>query len=270
MTNARTPRRRRIAVVVTVAAALAMTATPRAQFVVFDPTSFEEAIRQGVQLEQQYVQLIRSYQFMVQQARRLPGNLAARYRNLATPWLNLVAEDTFGVNRGWLTTANTGNAALAGYRAATETLQAYAAVIDQIPVDQVPRVKTAYAALELRDGLNVHALEMLGLLRSHSTDVELALRRLEDDTFSGDDAFHTQVAVLDKINAATVSSARMTKDTNQILIALLEAQLAEGRRQRESEAIALNAHIAFHRDTRDLLRRSIVGTTEALTNFRLP
>src|SRR5262245_31302940 len=222
MTYAHTHRPPRVAVMLTVVAALVMTATPFAQFVVFDPTSYEEAIRQGIQLEQQYTQLIRSYQLMVQQARRLPGNLAARYRNLATPWLNLVAGDTFDVNRGWLVTANTGIAALAGYRAATEPLQTYAAVLDQIPADQVPRVKTAYGRHEQRAGPNVRALEMLALLRSHSTDVELALRRLEDDTFSGDDAFHTQVAILDKINAAAVSSARMTKDTNQILIALLE------------------------------------------------
>ena len=70
---------------------------------------------------------------------------------------------------------------------------------------------------------------MLGYLRRHSTDVELALRRLEDDSFSGDPALNTQVAVLNKINASTVSSVRMTKDTNQILIALLETELA--RRQ---------------------------------------
>jgi hypothetical protein len=111
---------------------------------------------------------------------------------------------------------------------------------------------------------------MLGYLRRHSSDVELSLRRLEDDSFSRDPSVNTQVAVLNKINAATVSSVRMTKDTNQILIALLEMQLADAKRRREADAVAVNAHVAFETQTRDLLRQASAGTTEALTNFRLP
>ena len=62
----------------------------------------------------------------------------------------------------------------------------------------------------------------------------------------------------------------MTKDTNQILIALLETQLAAAKRQREADAIAINAHIAFETQTRDLMRQSSAGTADALATFRLP
>ncbi|MGH9421852.1 MAG: hypothetical protein ACRD3J_17890, partial [Thermoanaerobaculia bacterium] len=140
----------------------------------------------------------------------------------------------------------------------------------QLSADEAQRVRTGYGTLELIDGLTVHSLEMLGYLRRHSTDVELSLRRLEDDSFSRDPSGNTQVAVLNKINAATVSSVRMSKDTNQILIALLETQLAETKRRREADAVAVNAHIAFETHTRDLFRQTSAGTTEALMNFRLP
>ncbi len=189
---------------------------------------------------------------------------------MATPYLDLVAADTYTTNAGWVHTANTGWDALAGYQSSTNLLQAYGSSLDQLSAEEQQRIKTTYSTVELSDGVNVHSLEMLGYLRRHSTDVEFALRRLEDDSFSSDPSLNTEVAVLNKINAAAVSQARMTKDTNQILIAILETQLAGAKRSREADAIAINAHIAFEMQARDLFRASAVGTAEALATFRLP
>lgn len=244
--------------------------TARAQFVVFDPTNYEEAVRGFVQLEQQYGQLVTTYQLLKEQSRLAPGDLSSRYRPIATPYLALVAPDTYASNAGWVYTANTGWEATSGYQSSTSALQPYGSSLDQLSAEEQQRTKTAFGTVELADGLNVHALEMLGYLRRHSTDVEFALRRLEDDSFSSDPDLNTQVAVLNKINAATVSSVRMTKDTNQILIALLETELAAAKRQREADAIAINAHVAFETRARDLMRQSAAGTADALANFRLP
>jgi len=242
----------------------------RAQFVVFDPSNYAQALRGFLQLQQQYAQLATTYEFLKAQSRLVPGDLASRYRPIATPYLNLIAPDTYGVNAGWVYTANTGWEAAAGYRSSTNALKVYGPALDQLAADVQQRAKTAYSTVELADGLNVHSLEMLGYLRRHSTDVELALRRLEDDSFSSDPALNTQVAVLNKINASTVSSVRMTKDTNQILLALLETQLAAAKRQREADAVAINAQIAFEAQTRDLMRQASAGTVDALVSFRLP
>src|SRR5713226_9487506 len=61
--------------------------------IVFDPTNFEEAVRQLLQMEQQYVQLVQTYQMVTNQyqqmiwmAKQVPVNMASRYRALATPW----------------------------------------------------------------------------------------------------------------------------------------------------------------------------------------
>jgi hypothetical protein len=265
------PTRRIIASVIVLATTAVMwTATTRAQFVVFDPSNYEEAVRAFLQLQQQYAQLVATYHFMEQQARRVAGDLEGRYRNIATPYLNVVASDTYSANAPWVYTANTGWLATEGYAASTNTLRTYGDALDRLPADEQQRIKNTYSTLELADGLNVHGLQMLGYLRRHSTDVELALRRLEDDSFSGDPDLNTQIAVLNKINAATVSSARMTKDTNQILIAILETQLADAKRRREAETVAINAHIAFQADARDLMQQSAAGTANALATFRLP
>ena len=256
------------AIVVALVACSSMEA--RAQFVVFDPSNYEQAVRGFIQLQQQYAQLVTTYQLLRRQSQLVPGDLNGRYRLIATPYLNLIAPDTYGANAGWVYTANTGWEATSGYQTSTNPLQTYGPSLNQLSADEAQRIKTAYGTLELVDGLNVHALEMLGYVRRHSTDVELSLRRLEDDSFSRDPSLNTQVAVLNKINAATVSSVRMTKDTNQILIAVLETQLAEAKRRREADAIAINAHIAFETQTRDLLRHTSAGSADALATFRLP
>jgi len=50
-----------------------------AQFVVYDPTNYFQALTR-------YAQLVEQYRFWVAQARRLPQNLAARYRLQPVRW----------------------------------------------------------------------------------------------------------------------------------------------------------------------------------------
>jgi hypothetical protein len=240
------------------------------QFVVFDPTNYGQALQQFAQLQQQYVQLVQTYRLLTTQATALTGDLNARYRSMATPWLSLIAADTYGVTAGWVHTANTGHDPQVGYQSATQPLQTYESALGHMPADEAGRVKGAYGGVELSDGVTMHALEMLGYLRGHSGDVEFALRRLEDDSYSTDPTLNTEVAVLNKVNAAAVTSARLTKDSNQVLIAILEQQLLQARRQRDADAVALDAHIAFETHARDLLQQSSAGTADALANFRLP
>jgi hypothetical protein len=93
---------------------------------------------------------------------------------------------------------------------------------------------------------------------------------MEDDAFSADSAFHTQVSLLNKINVNTVTSTRLSNDTNSLLIALLEQQLLEATSRREGIVQGINAHAAFLADARPLLTRTTAFTTSALTTFRIP
>lgn len=259
---------RRLALVFGVA--LGFGAIVRAQFTVFDPTNYAEAVEQLAQLEQQYTQLVRTYELLVTQARRMPGDLAARYRGEPVPWLDLTAPDTFGVTGGWIHAANTGHEVEEGYRLSTEPLRTDDAAFDDAPETTLARMRRIHGGVELADGIAMHALEMVGHLRGHAAGVEFALRRLENDSFASDADLNTQVAVLNKINAASVTAARLVKDTNQILIGQLEQQLLETTRRRDAEAQALNAELEWRRRTPDLLHPPIAETTDTLTHFRWP
>ena len=81
---------------------------------------------------------------------------------------------------------------------------------------------------------------------------------------------NTQVGVLNKINAANVTSARLAKDTNKLLVSLLEHQLLDATDRREAAVQAVDAHIAFLSDAPPLFAQTTAQTTEALTTFRIP
>src|SRR2546422_4751427 len=129
--------------------------------IVFDPSNFEEAVQQLLQLQQQYGQLVQTYQMirsqyqhMVYMAKRVPVSMAFRYRALATPWRNSSATNTYGITAGWTAGINTGLDVSGGYAAATQPLRNYGSALRNIPGDQVERVKTSYATVELTDGAN--------------------------------------------------------------------------------------------------------------------
>ena len=90
--------------------------------IVFDPTNFEEAAQQLLQLEQQYAQLVQTYQMvrsqyeqMIWMGQQVPVNMALRYRALATPWQTSSATNTYGTTAGWVGGINTGVGVSAGY-----------------------------------------------------------------------------------------------------------------------------------------------------------
>ena len=55
---------------------------------------------------------------------------------------------------------------------------------------------------------------------------------------------NTEIAVLNKINAALMASLRGTRDTNRVLVSALEQQVVESKRKRDAEVSEINAAIA--------------------------
>src|SRR5258706_16402559 len=82
--------------------------------IVFDPSNYAEAIQQLLQMEQQYAQLVQTYQMvrsqydhLVWMAKRVPVDMAGRYKAAATPWRHASAANTYATTEGWVTGINT-------------------------------------------------------------------------------------------------------------------------------------------------------------------
>jgi hypothetical protein len=120
--------------------------------IVFDPSNFAQAVEQVIRLEQQTLQLIRSYEMLrlqyeqlVRSARRVPVDMAARYRAALTPWRTSSATNTYGTTAPWVLAANSGLNIPGAYSQVTEPLRAYGLAFDA-PLS-VGRVQTPVLAM---------------------------------------------------------------------------------------------------------------------------
>jgi hypothetical protein len=264
-------------VAITVILVIGLAPAAWAQFVVWDPLNYANDLLRYTELQRMFAELVTTYEqirtqylLLWQQAQRIPVLMNTRYRALPTPWLPLAAADAYGTTAGWIHTANTGSAATAAYALATQALRNYGGGMSGLSADEAARVKARYDQVQLADASIAHGLAALGALRGHQTSVETTLRNLEDDTYSTDPTFNTQIAVLNKLNATTVASARLAKDHNNVLVSLLEQQLLEATDRREATVQGINAHIAFVNEAGPLLAQTTAQTTAALTSFRIP
>jgi conjugal transfer/entry exclusion protein len=249
-----------------------------AQFIalpVFDAANLANAIERLAQLREQISQLVRTYdqlvleyKHMLKMAKQLPG-LSEHYFRSA-PWRFSHSTDTYGTAAAWNKAINTGNTAEQAYRFAVERLATYGSALARIPADQLDRAKTDYAGVELADAANIHGIEVAGSQRAKAGSADAAISGLESASLSSDEDSNTQIAVLNKINAAGMMVMRASQDTNQILIALLEHQLAQSKARRDAEATAINANIAFRQHAYDAGIVGIRDTTKAITTFRMP
>ena len=248
----------------------------QAQLTVFDPSVYGQAVIEVSKLIQQYNQLVQTYQMITNQynqmlwmAKRVPGDLA-RFRAIPTPWFLSSATNTYGTTGGWISAINTGSNVLAGYQNATDQLLPYGAALSNVPADQLTPIEKHYATVELADGANEDGIETVGTLRNNAPQVEAAIQNLEDASLESDPDYNTEIAVLNKINAASVVGLRNGQDTNKLLAALAEQQFIDSKRRRDSEARAVNNYIAFMTNEQAYLSSQKANASAAMSAFVMP
>lgn len=242
---------------------------------VFDPSVYAEALSEVANLVKQYDQLVQTYQMITNQynqmlwmAKMLPGSLT-RFHTIPTPWFLSTATNTYSTTGGWILAINTGGNVPAGYQQATERLLPYGAALSNVPADQLDRLQKHYATIELTDGANQGGIETVGTLRSNAPQMEAAIQNLESDSLNSDPTYNTEIAVLNKINAANVIALRNGQDTNKLLVALAELQLLDAKRERDAEVKAINTHIQLVGQGQAILNDQSSGWTAAMLDYRL-
>jgi len=245
--------------------------------VVYDPAAVANLIKQFHQMEQEYSQLVATYQTvrsqysqMIFMAKMVPTELRARYRTLATPWRSSAATDTYGTTASWIAAINSGLGVQSGYQQAIQRLNAYGGVFSHIPTEQLDRVKVNYATVELTDGANQNAIDLLGRLRANAPQMATAIQNLETDTLSSDPNLNSEIAVLNKINAANLVGLRNGQDTNDLLVALAEEEVVDAKRKRDAEAGAINQHIRFVGEEQEILRAQTGDPSARMLAYRMP
>lgn len=244
--------------------------------IVYDPTNYHNAVLRYLQLQQHLMQLqqtyakvLAHYNLALQMARSIQ-NMPARYRALFSQWRNGSALNTFGNTAGWTTGINTGNIG-GGYQLATTQLLPYHPDhLSTMDANELSRVRSQYASVQLTDGANLTAMETIGSIRSSASNVQAQMTNLENDSLSGDADLNTEVSVLNKINAASVLTLRSIQDSNKLLASLLEQQVVSAKQQREMTTNAINADIERRAGLAGNINQLTGTLTNSLQNFRMP
>ena len=241
--------------------ALALPRSVSAQWIVHDPANLAQAIST-------YGELVQQYQLLLQQTRRLPLDLARRYRVPTVPW---PSHDTItDYAHPLLEALNHGDPAGAGYAQTVVPLEPIRAVLAHIPVDFRARVGTSVATIELADRLARTAVDQAGALRTHGATVLQTIQSMEDDAVSADDRFHTEAALLNKINGASVLALRIAEETSQSLQQVVEQLLVGNKRQRDAEASLMNAQLYRWQFGQTYAQDLVRDTAEDLDRWRQP
>jgi hypothetical protein len=135
--------------------------------IVYDPTNYHNAVLRYLQLQQHlaelqktYTQIVTAYNLALRMSQNL-RNMPARYRAQFSNWRNLTALNNYGNTGGWVSGANSGllPSVLTGYQQATTQLGTYDAnALSGMTADELSRVKSQYASVELTDGANANAI----------------------------------------------------------------------------------------------------------------
>jgi hypothetical protein len=70
-----------------------------------------------------------------------------------------------------------------------------------------------------------------------------AIANMENDAVAAPDEFHTQTALLNKINGANVLALRINESASQFQLHILEQLLVQNKRSRDAEAKIMDAHL---------------------------
>ena len=217
-------------------ALLVLPTSASAQWVVYDPSNHAQALLR-------YYQLIQQYQHLLRQARRLPAAMAGRYQVPEVKWRTHDFQYGFPYARPILTGLNYGDAAGDLYFRAVDRLEPLDAALSRVPAAFRRRLGNDYGTIEMADSIATMGIHQAGAIRFNGRSVLRALQAMEDDLIASPEDFHTQTALLNKINGATVLGLRINETTSQFMMHTLEQLLVENKRKRDSEAKLMNAHI---------------------------
>ncbi len=244
-----------------------------AQFAVFDASNFGEAVQEFSQLEQMYTtavetrdQIVAAYNLAYQMS-QMPQDLSARYATDFTLWTNLSAPNTYGNTSAWVNALDIGSPAQAtqAYRDAVVQVQSYpgGSLASQDAPTQAT-IQNQYATSELAQGTTTSTLSTLGAIRSNSQALAQKLANLDADTYSTDPSQQSEMAVLGKINTATLLQIHSQQDTNQILAASVQQQLVAQKQQIDAQNRAINEAIYFQQNFPNTMQQITGGVSNSL------
>lgn len=247
--------------------------------VVYDPTNYTNAVLRYAQLVQQlsqlratYSQILNQYNLALQMSRNIP-NMATRYTATWAPWRYANAQDVYGNTTPWINGVNSGvfPTVVGGYQKATNTFVPYTPpLLASMPPNEVQRVQSDAATVELVDGAAQSAMQMIGTIRANALNTTNTISNIQNDSLSNNPSLNSEVSVLNKVNATNVLALQNAQDTNKLLVALLEQHTILAKQARDAATNITNADISRRLNSTSFGQQLAAGIGQTLNNYQLP
>ncbi|MGE3960032.1 MAG: DUF4141 domain-containing protein [Vicinamibacterales bacterium] len=254
--------------VIIIGVLVAALATPaHAQWTVFDPSNFAQAVLIAQRTQRQYEELLAQYRTILRMGQglgaldpyRIPSIAATRHDVGRWPY-----------GRAWLQGLNSGDPAGAAYWATTLPLERPSALPARLTAAARRMLERQYATIEITDSVAMMGGHQVGALRGYHGQLQRAVQDLEGDVLNGLERYHEMTAILDKVAAAELLGRRQDMAANQLLSHALEQMLARSKRLRDTEASTMNMQLVTWRDGRAANDALVRGTGDALRTWRQP
>jgi len=204
--------------------------------IVFDPQNFAEAVEEVVHLYQEI-------QWMTYQIEKLPVAMASRYHAASPPWTLNGGAGTLPSTQALINALNQGDPGGSGYRQVVDPLDTALDVLASMPASLQRRFADKYASIQMADAVSTMGVDQSGTARTGGNLFLQVLQSLESDAFSTADAYNSETALLNKIDASSVVGLRIGEETNQFLSSAIEQLVVDNTRKRDTEAGLMNAAI---------------------------
>lgn len=248
--------------------ALMLAASPaHAQFTVYDPANFAQAVLIAQRTLRHYEELQAQYRTILRMAKGLES--LDPYR---VPAIGATGHDAarWLYGRPWLQGLNSGDATGAAYWETALPLERPTVLPPALTAAARRTLERQYATIEITDSVATMGGHQVGLMRGYHGQLQSAVQELEGDVLNGLERYHEMTAILDKVAAAELLSRRQDMAANQLLSHALEQLLARSKRLRDTEAATMNMQLVTWRDGGRANEALVSGAGDALRTWRQP
>lgn len=185
------------------------------------------------------------------------------FRATATRWLRSATADRFGTSGGWADAINgdsLSGSVVDAYGRASAPVPDWSGALSALDTDLQAGVRREHASLEIADAATVRSLAVLGEARRLAAERSTAHANLERAVLDPSNASQSMPALLGKLTVGQVRQLGSAEQTNQLLDALLEAELATSKRQRDQLARSMEAAAEY----------SQLAATQPAPQWRMP
>jgi hypothetical protein len=209
-----------------------------------------------------------------QMAKRLSAvtNLAKYAAPDAPRWRTRRIDAAVAVSDAFMDALNGGDQAGNGYAAVARSRvsvgPAFAAFGEEEFVAE-NALRAALATIEIADSVIIAGTDQTGRIRGNRRSELNTIAALESDVTDGDQEQST-TAVLDKLSAASLIRARQQETRMELLTALTEQLLVDSKRERDTEAAAMNMRLGRLNRGQSVAASLLAGSAVDFRAWRQP